>query len=78
MNDIDRFSFFKSYIEALEKLKYEDSKKEITWAIVQYVYYNKEPVWSKKEKELKELIWTLIEPNLRSSIAKSHKKKDDK
>lgn len=79
MNDIDRFSFFKSYLEGIEKLKYEDNKKEVSWAIVQYIYYNKEPVWSKKEKEKKELIWTLIEPNLRTSInkANSAKKKSE-
>lgn len=79
MNDIDRFSFFKSYLEGIEKLKYEDNKKEVSWAIIQYIYYNKEPVWSKKEKEKKELIWTLIEPNLRTSInkANSAKKKSE-
>lgn len=79
MNDIDRFSFFKSYLEAIEKLKYEENKKELAWAIIQYIYYNKEPVWSKKELEKKELIWTLIEPNLKTSISKarSAKKKQE-
>ncbi len=79
MNDIDRFSFFKSYLEGIEKLKNEEDKKEMTWSIVQYVYYNKKPVWSKREREKKELIWTLVEPNLRTSInrANSSKKKKE-
>lgn len=79
MNDIDRFSFFKSYLEGMEKLKHEDNKKEVSWAIIQFIYYNKEPVWSKREKEKKELIWALIEPNLRvsKSKAKSAKKKSE-
>ena len=75
MNDIDRFSFFKSYLEGIEKLKYEENKEEVSWAIVQYIYYNKEPVWSKKEQEKKELIWALIEPNLRASIIKARNAK---
>lgn len=71
MNDIKGFTFFKSFVEALEKLKYEDSKKEVVLAIVYYVYYNKEPCWSNKERDKKELIWTLIEPTLTSSKNRS-------
>lgn len=67
MNDIDRFSFFKSYLEGIEKLKFEENKKEMTWAIVNYIYYNKNPIWSRKESEKKELIWTLIVPSLDKS-----------
>ena len=74
------FSFFKSYVEGLEKLKYEDNKMEMSWAIIQYVYYNKEPIWSKKEIEKKELIWTLILPTLDKSknVSGNAKKKQEK
>lgn len=79
MNDIDRFSFFKSYLEGMEKLKNEEDKKEVAWAIIQYIYYNKEPVWSKKEIEKKELIWTLIVPTLEKSknVSNNAKKKQE-
>ena len=79
MNDINQFSFFKSYAEGLEKLKFEDSKKEMLLAIIDYVFYNKNPIWSKKELEKKELIWTLIVPTLDKSknVSKNAKKKQE-
>ncbi len=71
MNDIKSFSIFKSYVEGLERLKSEDSKKEMLWAMVRFVYFNEVPQWTSKEQEKKELIWTLIEPNLITSKNKA-------
>ena len=48
-------------------------------AIIDYVFYNKNPIWSKKELEKKELIWTLIVPTLDKSknVSKNAKKKQE-
>lgn len=79
INDIDRFSFFKSYALALNRFKCRESKSEFVMAIVEYVYYNIEPKFSKKELELKEMAWELVEPNLKTSKNKAGnaKKKEE-
>jgi len=80
INDIDRFSFFKSYALALNRFKYKESKAEFVLAMVDYVYFNVEPKFSKKEFELKEMAWELVEPNLKTSKNKATnaKKKEEK
>ena len=71
INDIKSFSIFKSYVEAMEKLKFEESRKEMSWAMIRFVYYNEIPKWTSREQDKKELIWTLIEPNLLASKNKA-------
>lgn len=79
MNDIEKFSFFRTYMEGIERFKSEDSKMEATWAIVQYIYFDKEPIWTKKELERKEFFWVMVLPILNKSkkLAKSAKKKEE-
>ncbi len=75
MNNIERFSFFRTYFVAIEKFKYKDSKAEFTLAILDYVFYDKEPIFTKKEKALKEMAWVSIEANLKSSKNKANNAK---
>lgn len=77
MNDIDRFSFFKSYVLASNRFKYKESRNEFLIAIIDYVFYNIEPKFSKKELELKEMAWELVEPNLKTSKNKSKNAKKE-
>ena len=80
MNDIERFSFFKSYFETIERFKYEESKAEFALAILYFIYYDKEPLFSKREKDLKEMAWISVVATLKSSKAKAGnaKKKSEK
>lgn len=79
MNDIERFSFFKSYFETIERFKYEESKAEFVLAILYFIYYDKEPAFSKREKDLKEMAWISVVATLKSSKAraKNAKKKSE-
>lgn len=65
--DIKAFSFYKSYYEALKEIPEKD-KKDVIFAMINYVFENKKP----KLKGLNKVIWTLIEPNLDKSKNKSN------
>lgn len=65
--DIKAFSFYKSYYEALKEIPEKD-KKDLIFAMINYVFENKKP----KLKGLNKVIWTLIEPNLDKSKNKSN------
>lgn len=65
--NIKAFSFYKSYYEALEEIPEKD-KKEIIFAMINYVFEDKKP----KFKGINKVIWTLIEPNLDKSKNKSN------
>ena len=67
MNDIKGFTFFQSYYEALKDVSVED-RKEIINAILEFVFEDKEPVFTGSNKA----IWTLIKPNLKTSKNKSN------
>ena len=65
--DIKAFSFYRSYYEALKEVPEKD-KKDIIFAIINYVFEDKKP----KFKGTNKIIWTLIEPNLNTSKNKSN------
>lgn len=65
--DIKAFSFYKSYYEALKEMPEKD-KKDVIFAMINYVFENKKP----KLKGVNKVIWTLIEPNLDKSKNKSN------
>ena len=65
--DIKAFSFYKSYYEALKEIPEKD-KKEIIFAMINYVFEDKKP----KLKGVNKVIWALIEPNLDKSKNKSN------
>lgn len=67
MANIKAFSFYKSYYDALNEVS-EDDKKEIIFAMINYVFEDKKPKFS----GIKKLIWTLIEPNLNTSKNRSN------
>lgn len=67
MNTIKGFTFFKSYYEALKEIPEKD-KKEIIFAMINYVFEDKKP----KFKGINKVIWSLIEPNLNTSKNKSN------
>lgn len=67
MANIKAFSFYKSYYEALKEVPEKD-KKDIIFAIINYVFEDKKP----KFKGTNKIIWTLIEPNLNTSKNKSN------
>ena len=71
MNDIKGFTFFQSYYEALKDVSVED-RKEIINAILEFVFEDKEPVFTGSNKA----IWTLIKPNLKTSKNKSKSKQN--
>lgn len=65
--NIKAFSFYKSYYEALKEVPEKD-KKDIIFAMINYVFEDKKP----KLKGINKVIWTLIEPNLDKSKNKSN------
>ena len=65
--DIKAFSFYKSYYEALKEIPEKD-KKEIIFAMINYVFEDKKP----KLKGINKVIWALVEPNLDKSKNKSN------
>ena len=65
--NIKAFSFYKSYYEALKEIPEKD-KKEIIFAMINYVFEDKKP----KLKGINKIIWALIEPNLNTSKNKSN------
>lgn len=69
MANIKAFSFYKSYYEALKEIPEKD-KKEIIFAMINYVFEDKKP----KFKGINKVIWSLIEPNLNTSKNKSNSK----
>ena len=71
MNDVKGFTFFQSYYEALKDLSIED-RKDIINAILEFVFEDKEPVFTGPNKT----IWTLIKPNLKTSKNKSKSKQN--
>ena len=76
MNSINGFTFYKSYYECLTGLEQKD-KEQILYAILEYVFEDKEPTFD----DFKKTIWILIKPNLTTSKNKSsnaQKAADDK
>lgn len=67
MNNIKGFTFYKSYYESLKNLKEKD-KKDIINAMLEYVFEDKIPNFSGTKK----IIWTLIQPNLKTSKSRSN------
>ena len=65
--NIKAFSFYKSYYEALKEIPEKD-KKEIIFAMINYVFEDKKP----KLKGINKVIWALVEPNLDKSKNKSN------
>lgn len=65
--NIKAFSFYRSYYEALKEIPEKD-KKEIIFAMINYVFEDKKP----KLKGINKVIWALIEPNLDKSKNKSN------
>ena len=65
--NIKAFSFYRSYYEALKEIPEKD-KKDIIFAMINYVFEDKKP----KLKGINKVIWTLIEPNLDKSKNKSN------
>lgn len=65
--DIKAFSFYKSYYEALKEIPEKD-KKDVIFAMINYVFEDKKP----KLKGVNKVIWALIEPNLDKSKSKSN------
>ena len=67
MNNIQSFSFMRSFAEAMEMFN-EKQQKEFLLAIVKYVFYDENPDFSGSLK----IAWVLIEPILTKSKNKSH------
>ena len=67
MANIKAFSFYRSYYEALKEIPEKD-KKDIIFAMINYVFEDKKP----KLKGINKIIWALIEPNLNTSKNKSN------
>lgn len=67
MNNINGFTFYKSYYECLVDLEQKD-KEQILYAILEYVFEDKEPNFD----GFKKTIWVLIKPNLTTSKNKSN------
>lgn len=67
MANIKAFSFYKSYYEALKEIPEKD-KKDVIFAMINYVFEDKKP----KLKGINKIIWALIEPNLDKSKNKSN------
>ena len=67
MANIKAFSFYRSYYEALKEVPEKD-KKDVIFAMINYVFENKKH----KLKGVNKVIWTLIEPNLDKSKNKSN------
>ena len=65
--NIKAFSFYKSYYEALKEISEKD-KKDVIFAMINYVFEDKKP----KLKGVNKVIWALIEPNLDKSKNKSN------
>lgn len=65
--NIKAFSFYKSYYEALKEIPEKD-KKDVIFAMINYVFEDKKP----KLKGVNKVIWALIEPNLDKSKNKSN------
>lgn len=65
--NIKAFSFYRSYYEALKEISEKD-KKDIIFAMINYVFEDKKP----KLKGINKVIWALIEPNLDKSKNKSN------
>ena len=65
--DIKAFSFYKSYYEALKEIPEKD-KKDVIFAMINYVFEDKKP----KLKGVNKVIWALIKPNLDKSKNKSN------
>ena len=69
MNDIQGFTFYKSYWESLSDFSIND-KKDMLISIVDFVFNDKEPSLT----GFKKTIWVLMKPNLQASKNKSHSK----
>ena len=67
MANIKAFSFYRSYYEALKEVPEKD-KKDVIFAMINYVFEDKKP----KLKGINKIIWALIEPNLDKSKNKSN------
>lgn len=66
MNNINGFTFYRSYFECIDKLP-EEAQNVLLRAIVYYVYKDEEP----KLDGVLSALWTVIKPNLNTSKARS-------
>ena len=66
MNNINGFTFYRSYFECLDKLP-EEEKSELLMAIVYYVYKDMDPNFD----GILSALWTVIKPNLDTSKNRS-------
>lgn len=67
--EIKAFSFYKSYYDALQQLDEED-QREIVFAIINYIFEDKEPRF--KDRDIKKMVWILLLPNLEKSKNRSN------
>lgn len=68
MNEIQSFTFLRSYAVAMQELT-EKEQKEFLLAIIRYVFYDIKPEFKGKMK----LAWILVEPILTKSKNKSNR-----
>lgn len=68
MNEIQSFTFLRSYAVAMQELN-EKEQKEFLLAIIKYVFYDIKPEFKGKMK----LAWILVEPILTKSKNKSNR-----
>ena len=66
MNNVNGFTFYRSYFECLEKLPEQD-QLELLRAIVYYVYKDENPEFD----GILSALWTVIKPNLDTSKNRS-------
>ena len=71
MNNVQSFTFFNGYFEAIKDLNEKD-KKDVLLAITEYVFEEKEPDY----KGIKKSLWALIKPTLDKSIIRSKVKQN--
>ena len=71
MNNVKSFSFMRSFAVAMEEFS-DKQKKDFLLAMIDYVFYDKVPVFKGEQK----LAWILVEPILTTSKHKSHVKED--
>jgi hypothetical protein len=63
MNKIEQFTFFKNYFEIIEELESENDKKDLIFAIVNYIFKDIEPTLNGTKK----IAWLGIKTGLITS-----------
>ena len=66
MNNVQSFSFMRSFAEAMEELDIKE-QKEFSWSIYRFVFFDETPNFKGKMR----LAWILVEPILIKSKNKS-------